>query len=99
MDIGFILLVGIVVAIMIYIGLGIKSHQHKGIAILLILFLLLAVFAFNATFAGKDVQIKTVGDAVDAVKLYFSWFGLFFENIKTVTTQAVKVDWKNNETT
>jgi len=99
MDIGFVLLVGIVVALMIYIGLGIKSHQHKGIAVLLIVFLLFAVYAFNATFAGKDVQIKTLGDAVDAVKLYFSWFGLFFENIKTVTTQAVKVDWKMNETT
>jgi hypothetical protein len=99
MDIGFILLIGIVVAIMIYIGIGIKSHQHKGIAILLIIFLLLAVFAFNATFSGREVQIRTVSDAVDAVKLYFSWFGMLFENIKLVTTQAIKIEWDTNNTT
>ena len=45
----------------------------------------------------KTITIDTEKkDDVDAGKIYFSWLGSVFFNLKTITTHAVKMDWGDN---
>jgi uncharacterized membrane protein len=99
MEISFILLIVLGIAAIIYISLGIKSHQHKGVAIFLILLFLVAIYGFKVTFGNTNVQIRNIQDVKDAIGLYFSWFGNLFSNLKTISTNAVNLDWEGNQTT
>ena len=99
MEINFILIGIAALAILLWIFSGIKDKQRKFFVLLIILFLLFAVYGFNATFSGRDVQISSVGDLGNAANLYLSWFGNAFNNIKILTANAVKLDWKGNQTT
>lgn len=94
-----VLIAVIVVAGLIWLMSGLKSYRHKVFAFFLIFILFLSVFGFTATFSGKNIEINSVGDLGNAVKLYFSWYGTLFNNIKILTANAVKLDWRANQTT
>ena len=91
------LIVGLIIAI--WMLLGLKHMKHKLFAILLIALVLLGFFSFNAVFQGKKVPLNNISEVNHAVSLYFSWFGSAFKNVKVLTTQAIKMDWKGNSTT
>ena len=83
----------------IWIIYGFKRIRHKFLAIFLIALILFSFLSFNAVFGGKDISIKNVSDIGKAVKLYFFWLGSIFGNLKTITANAVKMDWNSNKTT
>jgi len=83
----------------IWLLFGFKRMKHKFIAILLIGFLLFGFFSFNIVFKGKDVSVNNVSDIGKIFKIYFSWLGNVFGNMKTITGQAIKMDWQGNKTT
>jgi len=99
MEVNLLLIAVGVFAIFIWIFAGLKNHKRRFFAILIILFLLFAVYGFNATFAGKNLEINSVGDFGNAAQLYLAWFGNAFENIQIITANAVKLDWRGNQTT
>ena len=83
----------------IWLLFGFKRMKHKFIAILLIGFLLFGFFSFNIVFKGKDVSVNNISDFGKIFKIYFSWLGNIFGNMKTITGQAIKMDWQGNKTT
>ena len=83
----------------IWLLFGFKRMKHKFVAILLIGFLLFGFFSFNIVFKGKDVSVNNVSDIGKIFKIYFSWLGNVFGNMKTITGQAIKMDWQGNKTT
>jgi len=93
------LIVIVVIVALIWLFSLIKSKQHKWFAFVLIFLLLFSIYGFNSAFSGKNIQINSMGDFTDAVKIYFSWYGAVFNNLQILTTQAVKLDWKGNQTT
>jgi len=44
------------------------------------------------------VDLKTVPGLFKAVKIYFSWLGSVLGNMKSITTNAIKMDWNGNQT-
>jgi len=60
--------------------------------------ILFTYFSFTATLKGKDLDLKTISGLTTATKLYFTWLGSMFGNLKTITTNAIKMNWKSNET-
>jgi len=83
----------------IWLLFGFKRMKHKFVAILLIGLLLFGFFSFNIVFKGKDVSVNNVSDIGKIFKIYFSWLGNIFGNMKTITGQAIKMDWQGNKTT
>jgi len=83
----------------IWLLFGFKRMKHKFVAILLIGLLLFGFFSFNIVFKGKDVSVNNVSDIGKIFKIYFSWLGNVFGNMKTITGQAIKMDWQGNKTT
>ncbi|MAH03868.1 hypothetical protein CMI39_03735 [Candidatus Pacearchaeota archaeon] len=98
MAVGITLLIILVLSIAIWVIIEIKRLKHKLFAIFLIGLLLFAYFGSVMAFKGKDVDYKTVPGLIDATKIYFSWLGFIFTNMKTLTAGAVQMDWESNET-
>lgn len=94
-----VLIFAIAIAALIWLLSVIKGHKHKLFAIFLIGFLFFSIYGFNATFSGKNISIDNLGDFADAAGLYLSWYGNVFNNMQILTANAVKLDWKGNDTT
>lgn len=97
---GFSVIVFVMAILIITILLTweLKKMRHKLFAVLLIGLILFGFFSFNAVFKGKEIKIENLTDLGNVVKLYFSWLGTAFNNIKVITTQAINMDWKGNST-
>lgn len=96
---GVIIFIIAVLAIAIWVMFGFKSMKHKFFAIFLIALILFSFLSFNFVFKGKDISINNVSDLGNIVKIYFSWLGGVFNNIKIITSQVIKMNWKGNSTT
>ncbi len=72
--------------------------RHKIFAIFLIGLILFAYLSFTFVLKDKDIDYSSVSGLVDGTEIYFSWLGSIFGNAKTITTNAIKMDWNSNET-
>jgi c-di-AMP phosphodiesterase-like protein len=95
MVLSMIIIIAILIAA-IWIIFGFKRMRHKLLALFLIALILFSFFSFNSVFKGKDISIKSVSDLGKITKIYFSWLGNIFNNLKTIGGQAVKMDWQGN---
>lgn len=92
-----IFIIAILVAA-IWLIYGLKRVKHKFLAIFLIILILFSFLSFNAVFGGKEVSIQNISDLGNVAKLYFFWLGNIFVNLKSITSNAVKMDWQGNKT-
>ena len=94
-----LIIIALIIGALIFL-LKARHFKHR-ISILLIMLLML-FFYFTFTFAIKDysIDLKTTGGITSAVNIYFSWLGHAFDNVKTLTGNAIKMDWfSSNRTT
>jgi hypothetical protein len=98
MAFGVIVLLIAAFIVVILMLLRFKKLKHEIFAFFLILLILFAFFSFTLAFKGKNFTIANVSDVNSAVKIYLSWFGNAFDNVKIITTQAVKMNWEGNKT-
>jgi len=98
MVVGITFLIIAVIVIGIWLLFGFKRMKHKFIAILLIGLFLFGFFSFNVAFKGEKISVNNVSDLGKIFKVYFSWLGAAFGNLRTITGQAVKMDWSGNQT-
>jgi len=87
-----------VVAVLIaavWLILGFKRFRHKFFTIFLIALILFTFISFSMVIKNKGVDLKTVSGMMQAGKLYFSWLGSVFGNFKTITADAIRMDWSN----
>lgn len=98
MVIGMTLFVISILIIAIWVIIELKRFKHKIFAIFLIGLILFLYLSFTFVAKGQDIDFKTVPGVIEATKLYFSWLGSAFVNLKTITTNAVRMDWGVNET-
>lgn len=98
-------MIGVVIAViavliaMIYFIAEFRRFKHKFFAILLIALILFGYISYLYVFHDQEVDFKSVSGIVDAGKVYLSWLGsVVFDNLKTLTSNAVKMDWRGNQT-
>ncbi len=93
------LLIGIVIVLSIVILLKIMHIRHKVYAVLLIL----TIFFFYITYSNIAIQenldITNPKDILKTTKAYFLWLGRSAENIKVLTVNAIKMEWKPKNNT
>jgi len=83
---------------LIWILIEMKRLRHKTFAIFLITLILFTYFSFTYVAKKNDVQLGSVSGLLNGGKLYFSWLGSLFGNVKSITGYATDLDWKTNET-
>mgnify|MGYP001612662498 CR=1 FL=1 len=99
MAIGVVLLVIVILVVLIWLLMEFKQFRHKIWAVFLIALILFTYFSFTTVLKGKDIDLKSVSGLTQATKLYFSWLGSAFANVKTITTNAIHMDWRNTNKT
>jgi glucan phosphoethanolaminetransferase (alkaline phosphatase superfamily) len=99
MALNIVIFIIAVLIVAIWIIYGLKRIRHKFLAIFLIALVLFSFLSFGFVFNGKDIPMNNFSDFGNVVKLYFSWLGSVFVNIKSMTADAVKMDWQGNKTT
>jgi MFS superfamily sulfate permease-like transporter len=98
MVIGVTLFVLAVLVVSIWILIELKRFKHKIFAIFLIVLILFSYISASVIFKGEDIDFKTIPGLIKATKVYFSWIGSIFSNLKSITTNAIRMDWSVNET-
>ncbi|MEK6945240.1 MAG: hypothetical protein AABW63_00410 [Nanoarchaeota archaeon] len=99
MALGATIFIIIVLIAAIWITLEFKRARHKIFAIFLIALILFTYFSFTTAIKGQNVDLGSTSGMVKAVGLYFGWLGHLFGNLKTITANAVRMDWNNNNST
>lgn len=90
-------IIGILIAA-IWIIVEMRRFKHKIFAIFLIALILFTYISFISVIKGKDIDFTNIDGFKKAGGLYLSWLGSVFGNVKTLTINAVNMDWKANET-
>lgn len=98
MVIGNILLIVVVLMVFVWLFIEFKRAKHKLLAIFLIFLLLFTYWGFVASIKDKDINFKSLDGIKTAGQLYFAWLGNVFTNLKSLTGNAVKMDWKGEQT-
>jgi len=98
MGVGITIFIIAALVIAIWVIIELKRVRHKVFAIFLIGLILFLYFTSTFVFKGQDIDFKTIPGITTAAKLYFTFLGSIFVNIKTITTNAIKMNWKGNET-
>lgn len=89
------LLILVVVAILAlsWLWIEFRSIRHKVLIGLLIAFILFSYFSFSTVLKNSNVNLNSLNGIIDSGKIYFAWLGSAFENLKTLTTNAIHMDW------
>jgi hypothetical protein len=98
MEIGVTFFVVAALIIFIWIFIELKRVRHKFFAIFLIGLVLFLYFSSSFVFQKENINFKSISGITEASKLYFSWLGSAFSNLKTITVNAIKMDWQGNNT-
>ena len=98
MVIGATLFIVVVLIIGIWITIELKRFRHKLFAIFLIFLVLFVYITVTVGLEGYDVDIKTIPGLVSAGKIYFSFLGSIFGNLKSITASVIDMNWKVNNT-
>jgi hypothetical protein len=93
MQLNITLLSIVLVIIAIWVLLETKRFKHKMVAIFIIIVILFTYFSFSVALSGKKLDLSTVDGISQAGAVYFSWLGSVFTNVKTITANAVKMNW------
>jgi hypothetical protein len=99
MELSITIIVLILLCVFIWAFTEIKRLKHKIIAVFLVGLLVFFFFSIKFVFDSNPVDIKTIPGIIKATKLYFSWLGSIFLNIKEITLHTINLEWnKNNQT-
>ena len=87
-----------ILIIAVWVIVEMKRMRHKMFAIFLIGLILFSYISFSFVFKEKEIDVSNIEGIKSAAGLYFSWLGSIFSNFKSITSKAIDMDWKNNET-
>jgi len=82
----------------IWVLVEIKRLKHKIFAIILIGLIIFSYLSASVIFKEQNIDFKSASSLMQASKIYFSWLGSVFSNLKHVTTNTIKMDWGLNKT-
>ena len=85
------------ISVGIWIVIEIKRFKHKIFAMLLIALVIFGYASFIIVTQNNDIDFTSVVGISEATKIYFSWMSSIFENLKTITSNAFKLDWSADE--
>jgi len=83
----------IVLVVVVWILLETKKFKHKVLEIFIIFLILFTYFSFTFVLSGKNIDLSTLDGISKAGSIYFSWLGSVFQNLKTITTNAIRMNW------
>ena len=91
-------LIIIVLIALAFFFLRVKHVKHKVFLIIIIVVLLFFYTTGSQILAKQNINWKSAAGIEQGLKLYFSWLGGVFDNLKVLTANAIKMEWNPNAT-
>ena len=89
----------IVIAAIIWIFIEAKRFNHRIFALFLIGLIIFLYISFTLVLNGKNVDLSSLSGIQQAGGIYLSWLGSVFGNLKTLTANAIHLNWGTNNST
>jgi uncharacterized membrane protein len=93
-----IILIGIVAILVVSKLIHFRHIKHRITAIFIILLLLFIVLTFAGVIHNNSIKLNSPAGIFQASKIYLSWLGHVFGNLKVLTGNVVRMDWFGNLT-
>lgn len=91
-----------IIAILIILAFAFLRLRHMKHKLFLILFILVLLFFYTTgsrVLAEHEINWKSVAGWEKGLKTYFAWLGGFVGNLRTITANAVRMDWEHRNRT
>jgi len=88
----------IILIVLAFVFLRMKHMKHKVYMVVIILVLLFVYVTAGKIIATQSINLKSSEGIINGAKLYFAWLGGVADNFKNVAGNAIKMDWKLNNT-
>jgi len=92
--IGIVLIIGV-----IWVLLELKRFKHRALAIFLMIVVLFTYFSFTFVFKDHKLDLSSMEGIKEAGTVYYSWLSSIFTNVKTLSSNAIKMEWGVNNST
>ncbi len=86
----------LIIAILIILAFVFLKIRFFLVAIILIV--LFVYTTASRVFSGYDIDWKSFSGIEKATRAYLVWFRGVFDNVKILTSNAIKMDWSKNKT-
>ena len=87
------LIIGILV-ISAVIALKMNHLRHRVWIIMVIIFALFIYTSIAVVYSQNQLEVNSTEGFMNSAKIYFGWLGNGFQNVRSLTGNAVKMDWK-----
>jgi len=91
------LIIGLLI-VAIFALARIKYMKHKFFLITLFLLALFFYITVSTIISKEKIDFTSLSGIETAGKLYFNWLTHAFSNVKSITANAVKMNWQTNNT-
>ena len=99
MAVGATIFIIVILIIAVWLIFEAKRARHKIFAIFLIALIIFTYFSFTLAIKGKNIDFGSASGWIEAGGLYLNWIGHIFGNVKSITANAVRMNWKANNST
>jgi hypothetical protein len=88
----------LIAAVVVFLVFAFKAKEirHKAGLVLATVFFLFLLFSVIQVYRSNKLDLTSFEGVVQAGKIYFSWLGQIFGNIKGTAGYAIKQDWSVN---
>ena len=83
--------------LIIFLLVKFRYVKHKLTWIIIIILVVIGYTGFFISTAGQNIDLNSVEGIQIAGKLYLGWLSNSFSNLKTISSDAVKLDWSANQ--
>ena len=94
LEVTLIIILGLM--ILVWLFWEAKTFKHRLWAFLTISFLMFLYISFAATLDGQNIDYTTMRGLKQAGGIYFEWLKTIFNNAKSVTMHAIRLNWRVN---
>jgi CDP-diglyceride synthetase len=98
MDFGVAFFIILILIVAIWVIIEFKRMRHKLFAIFLIGLILFLYITVTLVIKQNNLEVNSVQGVIDTTRVYFSWLGSVFGNLKDITSNVINMDWSGNKT-
>jgi len=91
------LIIGVLIVIAV-IALKINHLRHKIWIVAVILLVIFLYMTVSLVYKENELKVDNTEDFFHITKVYLGWLGNGFNNLKSLTGYAVKLDWGSSNT-
>ncbi len=83
----------IIIVLALFALLKMSHFRHRLTTIVIVCLFLFIYVSFSVVANNNSVDLSTASGLFQASKIYFSWFGQAFGNMKSITGNVIGMDW------